>query len=347
MAQQIQINKGDTLSALASKYGTTVADIMTANKSNPAVKSADMIIAGGNLNLPEKVALPASGPAVESPAGALDTAGTQAPAAQSVSSLANLRIALRSALEEAGKNRMANAYGQAGALTGGVPGTLGSVVDMIRQSTQPAVESVYNTTVAAWREDMDAKEKEKSRIQELRLEYGSAIPAGVTSLDDAIAMITPLVDKERAMKLSKMQEEQSTDNDIESWAQAVADGSVKITSVPSNIRTAVQVRSAALAKENQDAMSQELKDRMSYLVGNGLKTYEDLRNEINIGGSIGNFDLSTLTTAEMNDYIKYLDDLEAAENVSKATAKQKKREEDVQKALNPLMMMYGSAGTPS
>lgn len=46
-----RIQRGDTLSALAQKFHTSVGDLM---KANPQIKNANLIYAGANLNIPGK-----------------------------------------------------------------------------------------------------------------------------------------------------------------------------------------------------------------------------------------------------------------------------------------------------
>lgn len=46
-----RIQSGDTLSALAQKFHTSVGDLM---KANPQIKNANLIYAGANLNIPGK-----------------------------------------------------------------------------------------------------------------------------------------------------------------------------------------------------------------------------------------------------------------------------------------------------
>lgn len=156
---QVQINQGDTLSTLASKYGTTVDNLMAANKGNAAVKSANLIIAGGSLNIPDNVAAPAAGPVegTTTPvSGALEPASVQqSGGAVATGELGNLRLALREALNEAGKSRMAAQYQQLAPLTGGVPGTLGSVVSMIRSNTAPTVENVFEDVTSSWEKALE------------------------------------------------------------------------------------------------------------------------------------------------------------------------------------------------
>ena len=49
VAEEVLIKSGDTLSGLAKKYGTSVAEIM---KANPAIKDANKILAGAKLTIP-------------------------------------------------------------------------------------------------------------------------------------------------------------------------------------------------------------------------------------------------------------------------------------------------------
>jgi LysM repeat protein len=329
----IQISQGDNLSALASKYGTTVDSLLASNKDNPAVKSANLIIAGGNLNIPDPVGAPPAGPAsgTGTPNGALDaTSPTQSGAASNLGSLANLRLSLREALNEAGKNRMANSYSQIAPLAGGVPGTLGSVVSMIRNSSAAPIESVFNDVTTAWKEDAAAAEKEKARIQDLRVQFGTAIPSGVTSLDEAIGYVTPLVDKENALRLSKMSQDQATDNDVETWAQFIAGGGA-MSSVPSAIRTQAQTRAAVIIKENETKAKQEYQDKISLTIEKKIGTYESERQRVLSDGN--------LTVAEQRETINYIDGLELAEKQNKATSRIKSGDKNITNTLNPMLMI--------
>lgn len=161
MPSSLQIKQGDTLGSLAAKHGTTVDALLAANKGNAAVKSANLIMAGGNINLPDAVGAPAAGPAAGTgvPAGGLDpNAAAQGAGAQAVGDLGNLRMAMRAALNEAGKNRVANNYQQVAGVTGGVPGTIGSVVDMIRSGAKASTESVFSDTLKALEDQRKAIE---------------------------------------------------------------------------------------------------------------------------------------------------------------------------------------------
>jgi len=339
---QIIINKGDTLGALASKYGTTVESLVASNKGNAAVKSANLIIAGGNLNVPDTVGAPAAGVAqgAGTPvSGALDAAKSpQAAGAMATSELGNLRVALRSALNEAGASRMASQYSQIAPLAGGVPGTLGSVVNMIRSNVQAPVESVFGDITTAWREDMAAQDKEKARIQELRIEFGSAIPSTVTSLDEAIGYVTPLVDKENNLRLAKLQEEQAVDNDVDTWARYIVDGGSPTAIKDENLRTKALARSQVIINERETKAKQEYIDGLKFDKERGKKTYEDLRQKV--------INQEGFTYENRNEMINYIDKMEADEKAGIETQKTQASNESIYKATNPLQMLYG-VGKPS
>src|SRR6185436_172094 len=60
------IKPGDTLGTIASQYGTTPDALMALNPNNPSLKSKDLIIQGGSLNIHENAVTrpsPTSGPA--------------------------------------------------------------------------------------------------------------------------------------------------------------------------------------------------------------------------------------------------------------------------------------------
>lgn len=52
MPRQIKINPGDTLSAIAEREGSSVQEIFDINQKNPSVRTKDLIIAGGTINIP-------------------------------------------------------------------------------------------------------------------------------------------------------------------------------------------------------------------------------------------------------------------------------------------------------
>lgn len=80
---QVKINKGDTLSALAARYGVSVNDFVAANKGNtaalPDANNPNLIIAGAQLNIPKSPSAPSDSktgaPAPAADAGAGGGAG--------------------------------------------------------------------------------------------------------------------------------------------------------------------------------------------------------------------------------------------------------------------------------
>ncbi len=143
----ITINKGDTLSGIASKYGTSAAAIASAN----GITNPNVIKAGASLTIPDRPGVtPTSAPGNISQApkpSATAAVVKGVPATPSQGSMTDFQTTLKNALNEAGKNRLANNYQLAGGLTGGTPGTLGSVVDMIRSGPSTDVASTFKTVV--------------------------------------------------------------------------------------------------------------------------------------------------------------------------------------------------------
>lgn len=308
----ITIQKGDTLSKLAQQYGTTIAELINANRGNAAVKSANLIIAGGRLNLPERVTTPPQGPtpASQIPAGGLAPASQTADqGSTNVGDLANLRIALREALNEASRKRVENNFRAVAPFTTGVPGTIGGVVDMIRGGIKPTIEQTFSDIVTAYKDVSEAKKKEIERIQDLRKEFGSAVPSSVTDLNTALDLVAPLVDKERKLKLDKMASDQTEDNDIESWAESFAKGEIVIGNVPSKIRTRVKIRADAIKTKLEEDAKKEYKDRIAFRIEKKVSDYETERALITQDDN--------LTVAEQREVIDYIDSLEQMEKATK------------------------------
>lgn len=157
----ITIKKGDNLSSLAQQYGTTVGELVNANKGNVAVKSADLIIAGGQLNIPGKVTTPPAGPVA--PSSQVSTGGMDAPIVQDVGAktigdLTNFRLSLREALNEAARKRVEDNFKAIAPLSSNVPGTIGSVVDLIRSSVKTPVETTFSDVLKVYEEQKKALE---------------------------------------------------------------------------------------------------------------------------------------------------------------------------------------------
>ncbi len=308
----INIKSGDTLSKIAAANSTTIAEIMAANRGNPSVKSADLIIAGGSLNLPERVVAPAQGPAAGTgvPLGGLDPASAvQDQGAANVGELANMRIALRSALNEAAARRVENNFRTVAPLSTGVPGTIGAVVDLIRGGIKSPVETTFSDIMAGYKDATEAKQKEIDRINELRKEFGSAVPSNVTDLATALDLIAPSVDKERKLKLEKMASDQAEDNDIESWAESFAKGEITIGNVPAKIRTQVKVRSDAIRTKLEDEAKSEYKSRIAFRLEKKTSDFETERALV--------IQDDNLTVAEQREVIDYIDSLEQAQKAAK------------------------------
>lgn len=306
---QVTIKQGDTLGALAQQYGTSVAALVQANSGNPSVKSADLIIAGGNLNIPEGVSTPASGVAAPAALGSLGGSPVQNAGSQSVSELSNFRTALRGALNEAARKRVETSFKQVAPFTEGSPGSIGSVVSMIRGSVKTPVETTFSDVFKTVSDINDARQKEQDRINELREEYGSLVPSSVTDLKTALNLIAPTVDKERKLKLDKMASEQAEDNDIDSWADSFARGEISIGNVPAKIRTQVKVRADAIRETLETEAKKEYKDRIAFRLEKKTSDFETERGFI--------LQDDNLTVSEQRDVIDYIDSLEQAQKAAK------------------------------
>lgn len=305
----IQIKSGDTLSQIAARQGTTVSDIMTANKGNPSVRSADRIVAGGTLNLPEKSGGAPTTPGEETPAGTLPSIG--GPTAPGP--LGNLRLALRSAAEEAGKKRIAGRleqFGEAG--LGKTPGTLGDIANIIKRSVQPTVQQTFSDVMKAYEEANEAKKKELDRINELRLEFGSVVPSNITDLTTALDLVAPLVDKERKLRLDKLLQDQQGDNDIESAAEFVANGgSLSQIGGNADYKAKVRIRANEIREELEVKKIQEEKDLIAFRIERKISTYETERSQYAVD--------ERLTAEERRMMIDYIDSLEQSKKASKAS----------------------------
>jgi len=245
--------------------------------------------------------VPPTNVTTETPSGTLPPIGDAG--TTNVSALSNLRLALRMAAEEAGKERVAGRLEQfQGAGLGRTPGTLGSIADIIRASVKPPVESIFGDVMKGITEANEAKRKELERINELRLEYGSAIPSNVTDLQTAIKLVTPLVDQERKLKLDKLATDQQTDDDVETWAEYIADGGA-VGNVPAKIRTAARSRADKLLEERESQAQQEYKDRINFKIERKVSDFDAERESVLLDD-----DLTVLEQREMLDYIDQIEE---------------------------------------
>ena len=241
-------------------------------------------------------------PGAEAPGTSGGPAFSSEKGAEAVGDLGNLRIALREALNEAGRKRIENSFKMVAPFATGTPGTIGSVVDMIRAGVKSPIETTFSDIVASFKDASEAKQKEIDRINELRKEFGSAVPSSVTDLKTALDLVAPLVDKERKIKLDKMASEQAEDNDIESWAESFAKGEIVIGNVPSKIRTAVKVRADVIKTRLEGEAKQEYKDRIAFRLE---KKTSDFETERSLALQDDN-----LTVVEQREVIEYIDTLE-------------------------------------
>jgi hypothetical protein len=170
---QIIIQKGQTLGTLAKQYGTTVADIMAANKGNASVKTQDLIYAGGNLNIPEKVSAPATGPLKESPAGTLTPPVVQnAGATQNVAtqgSIGDFASSMRNALNEGSRQRSQNRFDQLMPVGQGLPiGSLASIAEMAKQSANVPAQAIFSDAMSAYKASVKAVELNPAEYKEVQ-----------------------------------------------------------------------------------------------------------------------------------------------------------------------------------
>jgi LysM repeat protein len=201
------VAKGDTLSAIGAKVGVPWQQLYEANKS----------VVGGNPNLikpgqvlnygaptptsvngqtpPGDISNPKPDttiPTVNPPTGAIPVppGGTPSTGA-GTGKLGNLQLALRDALNEAGKRRTEQGYGQIADVASNVkPGGMGSVVDLIRNNIKTSTASIYKTTVDNIdKQQQDAKDAQTQALKTL----GTLADAGALN-DMSDAALTVLGD---------------------------------------------------------------------------------------------------------------------------------------------------------
>ncbi|MCR4307639.1 MAG: hypothetical protein NUV80_03690 [Candidatus Berkelbacteria bacterium] len=233
------------------------------------------------------------------------------PANTGLGELGNLRNALRSALSEAAQTTSRNRMQQLSGLVGGgaSPSVINAAIGLAQKGLQTSQETVFGDVMAAYKDANEAKQKELDRINELRAEFGSAVPSSVTDLSTALDLVAPLVDKENRLRLSKMATDQAADNDIESWAESYAKGEVAIGNIPAAIRTQVKVRADAIKTKLEGEAKTEYKSRIAFRLE---KKTSDFEQERGLAMQDDN-----LTVAEQREVIDYIDGLEASQKASK------------------------------
>ena len=180
--------------AAATKAGVTKEAYLAAGANNADFNNR-IVAALGATDQPGNISgkLPAEGAAT-----------TEAP----VGDLSNLRLALRNALNEGAQKRSASnftALSKTGAV--GVPGSIASVVDLIKGSAQSDATTIFDDVITTLDKERELKAKQADQINTLRAQYGSLIPAGVTDISKALDLIAPAVDKENKLKIAKLQKD--------------------------------------------------------------------------------------------------------------------------------------------
>ena len=121
------------------------------------------------------------------------------------------------------------------------------------------------------------------------------------------------MDTERKLRLKKLNAEQITDNDIESWAESYAKGEIALTTVPSDIRTRVQVRSETIREKLEEEAEQEYKDQITLRLEHKQTDFETER-------ALALAD-QNLNVSEQRSILDFIDGLEQNEKEMKAAKK--------------------------
>lgn len=245
--------------------------------------------------------------------------------AQPASELENLRLSLRSALSEAAQQTSASRMQQLSGLVGGgaAPSVINAAIGLAQQGLATSQESVFGDVIDAYKETSALKQKELDRINELRLEFGSAIPANVTSLATALDLATPLIDQERdldrrqklASLANSLKSGQTDDEDVETAAEFVAGGgSLAQVGGSAAYKAKVRIRAEEIKKGNEETAKQQYKDAIALRLNNSkvtMATYDSERGRI--------FEDESLTAVDRREALDYIDGLE---NTQKETAQQ-------------------------
>jgi len=129
--------------------------------SDLAISSAPNIAPTSGVQLARGSQAPATptSAAQETPASSLGTGASTA----NVGGTGNLRLALRNALNEAGRKRLESNLGAAKPLVkGATPGSFAGIVNLVRGGVQTSVEDVYKTTLETYQEELDRIKEELS-----------------------------------------------------------------------------------------------------------------------------------------------------------------------------------------
>jgi len=184
--------------AAAAKAGVSQTDYLKAGSNNADYNNRIVAALSGD-----------TGKAPGDISGKMETADTQGTDATGpLGDLANLRLALRSALNEGTKARTAARFQQIGD-TGATstPGTIGSIVNLLKGSGQNDAVTIFDDAISTLNKQQELKSKEMDQVNQLRAQYGSLVPAGVTDLSQALDLIAPAVDKENQLKIAALKKQ--------------------------------------------------------------------------------------------------------------------------------------------
>jgi hypothetical protein len=215
------------------------------------------------------------------------------------SPLANLKLALRDALNEGGRRRLEEGIKQISPISEGLPpGSMGQVVDMIRNSVATPIESIYKTSVDAIEEEARLKaEKQKNALDIIKqmaddgslgdLPDEAILAMSKSSGLDAGQLLSWRVSikRDKDLGLEKARKEIELLNaqigatgrsnrgsgapgaagtDVDSYAEAIMNGSVKITGVPQKIRAQVLAKVEELKRNASSRYGNETQARADY-----------------------------------------------------------------------------------
>lgn len=236
------------------------------------------------------------------------------------SHLGSFRIALKQALEESAASTAKNRMTQLSGLTegGAAPSVITAAIGLAQSGLRQSQESVFGDIMTGYKDASEARQKEIDRINDLRLEFGSAVPNSVTDLKTALDFVSPLVDKERKLKLDKMRQEQQNDEDVESAAEFVAKGGL-LSQVggSSDYKAKVRIRAEVLKKTLEAEAEQLYKDKIAFKIEKKVSDYETER-----ASAISDDNLSP---NEIRGILDYIDTLEVKEKETKTKSKKTKQ----------------------
>jgi hypothetical protein len=173
--------------------------------------------------------------------GASETAGSGAETAGgtlTTTDMNNLSQALKAALSEAGqtvaKQRMT---AMSGMVEGGAaPNVINMAIGLAQSGLRQTQADVFGDILTTYKENIAMKQREQEQINNLRLQFGTAIPKSVDSLSEALDYVTPLVDEERRLEIAGLKksledvktEETLTDDD---WYKLIKNEQARISDI--------------------------------------------------------------------------------------------------------------------